>query len=776
MNSYGFGLKNLPTLVVTIFIGGLSACGGSSEESTETIPALDEDLNSPSVRDNPDASGSSNNIEHTKEAKTNQMVPEASRLDPRGFIPSGQWLTGGGIKTLNLDASKIITNDDGRDHDFPACENPIPAPGQASPDNIVIDGNTNDWTVASIVSIDKSGDSGEQKNLDLRSIYWSANTESYYIAIELDSDWSTNDSQLTYLNIFFNSFSLPTNESTIPIASFSYGFAVIEDSLYLLEDEMFTPLTKGNEANQFDFDFAISGNNIEIRLGRHHLSSLENQPFSVDIFTSDEFGQVDRAGPHIVGLIDDYACLVPTPAPDGALSSYKMLVMRRSPSVNQGIAELSYRAMVTALPYAVDLTKSQINDWDTNNVISTGQMSTAGLYIPAVGHFIIDQPNNFANESGLPINHFFVASHELLHSLNVSDYKLPSEWLREGHSNWFTLKIFEAYFGKGVFQKNLIFENNSFIREELQFPSSNHSIDDSNWNKRPHTPLFFYRKAAALFSLLLSAVNYDEFLEQLLTKALRETEFQDSDTFLSNFKALPSYQGEQASNIKASWFDNQENSGIFSVEQVNDTDSDGLFDFQEIQLGTDPSSPDSDLDGISDTFEWSVGLDPQIINTYHFLAADNLLSDWEINHSDKLVSSFQNLGNAITCGESSNISRFGVVKHEDKVFIAIELAKQPQESYIDQLQIVIFVNTPDHKPQVIVPFGSSYYLIKNEDNSLLRSNQLLAPFRHKTLEISLKSNWFNWDEAPPQGSKFRIVTYIGNQQCDYTENIQPQEL
>jgi hypothetical protein len=44
--------------------------------------------------------------------------------------------------------------------------------------------------------------------------------------------------------------------------------------------------------------------------------------------------------------------------------------------------------------------------------------------------------------------------------------------------------------------------------------------------------------------------------------------------------------------------------------QLSDSDSDGLFDIVEINLGTDPNSSDTDLDGIEDGEEIKVGTDP----------------------------------------------------------------------------------------------------------------------------------------------------------------------
>ena len=46
-----------------------------------------------------------------------------------------------------------------------------------------------------------------------------------------------------------------------------------------------------------------------------------------------------------------------------------------------------------------------------------------------------------------------------------------------------------------------------------------------------------------------------------------------------------------------------------SVEQTDDSDSDGLLDMDEFENGTDPHSVDSDSDGLPDLWEVEAGLD-----------------------------------------------------------------------------------------------------------------------------------------------------------------------
>ena len=125
----------------------INSCGESSNDPRETNPATDDTVNNPTNNQTPGA------VEDTGEAKTTQNIPVADEIDPRSFVPSGNWLTGTGVKEIDLSSGKIISNDDGRDHDFPACAHPIPAPGLLPAEGIVIDGSLSDWSAKSTQSM-----------------------------------------------------------------------------------------------------------------------------------------------------------------------------------------------------------------------------------------------------------------------------------------------------------------------------------------------------------------------------------------------------------------------------------------------------------------------------------------------------------------------------------------------------------------------------------------------------------------------------------------------
>ena len=55
--------------------------------------------------------------------------------------------------------------------------------------------------------------------------------------------------------------------------------------------------------------------------------------------------------------------------------------------------------------------------------------------------------------------------------------------------------------------------------------------------------------------------------------------------------------------------------GCGNCSDEEDTDSDGLVECEELELGTDPNAADSDEDGLTDAEEVALGTDPLTIDT-----------------------------------------------------------------------------------------------------------------------------------------------------------------
>ena len=67
---------------------------------------------------------------------------------------------------------------------------------------------------------------------------------------------------------------------------------------------------------------------------------------------------------------------------------------------------------------------------------------------------------------------------------------------------------------------------------------------------------------------------------------------------------------------------------VFSFDSGKDSDQDGLSDWYEVKIGTNPYNPDTDGDGLSDGWEVAHGTDPLDPDT----DGDGLSDGWEVDH------------------------------------------------------------------------------------------------------------------------------------------------
>jgi len=87
---------------------------------------------------------------------------------------------------------------------------------------------------------------------------------------------------------------------------------------------------------------------------------------------------------------------------------------------------------------------------------------------------------------------------------------------------------------------------------------------------------------------------------------------------------------DRLSSLLHGWLDAAAFVAPFTAAALDDDDLDGLPNFLEARLGTDPKRADSDGDGWTDMAEWLAGTDPQNAGSHpQSIIADGDFSDWQ---------------------------------------------------------------------------------------------------------------------------------------------------
>ena len=83
----------------------------------------------------------------------------------------------------------------------------------------------------------------------------------------------------------------------------------------------------------------------------------------------------------------------------------------------------------------------------------------------------------------------------------------------------------------------------------------------------------------------------------------------------------------------------EQNNKVEEIDKTKDTDNDGLFDYIELQIGTDINKKDTDEDGLSDYFEiMSMSYDPTYNKDYArvmLIISDGQVDDYDVNSEAK---------------------------------------------------------------------------------------------------------------------------------------------
>lgn len=696
-------------------------------------------------------------------------------IDPRTFTPSGTFVTGGGIPALDFTKSNILVPSDGWMREHAACKYPIRAPGKDAV-SVTVDGSVGEWPASSIVVVDRAGDGAMgASSRDLRSMRWAKDATYYYMAFETEANAVAD----TLIRLNFSKLRLPTDNTIDPNIYYVAGDRLLTtiafNALYVYDESTYVAQTPGTGVGQLDYALATSGKIVELKIPRSIIDPLmDGEPFAVTV-AAEFTGKSDKLGGHLVGLTDDYACLVPLPDPAGNLNTYKMVVMRRATGVSASDAEIVYRAMIAAMPEATLAAKDNYDLVDTTPLTVLVNMSSAGVCGPQIGTFMKHDLWDRFGKQHRPWMNFRVAAHEYLHNFNAQDYALPASWGVEGHSEWMTTKAHTSFYGKWAAQATFGSNVRSFRDEEAV--NGVQSISQDAWRDAPYTGLFYYHKAEAYWDILGTKVAYQDLLDNFYRTAQLSAPYADSDAMIAGIKDLSSYSLLAGDDIESGWFGGSYGS-VLPITLLDDTDGDGLFNYQEAIFGTNPANTDSDNDGLSDTFEWATGSNPLVSSPRNQLVFDQSLADWDRMASTKMSTAFTHNN---VC--SAQLKRFGLVQSQGWLFFAAELTAEVAST---EWAILIFDVYEPGKPavQMVVDSGTDYVSPQYIDGSQPGKFRPLDMGANrpggKAFELAYNLAWMGWSSVP-SGTyvKVRFLTMDKNTNayttCDSSGNAAIQD-
>jgi hypothetical protein len=717
------------------------------------------------------------------DAGTTYSLPtQFSSVDPRNYVPSGTFQQGRGKIDLSFSDSNILVPSDGWMREHAACATPIAAPGHAAV-NVTVDASLGEWPASSIIAIDRAGDGAAgSATRDVVAVRWAQSATYYHMAFEMAGNWPSD----SFIRIDISKLLIPADDTTTPNVGYAAAdrlwTLVQNNQLYVYDDNVsnYVAKTPGTGMGQVDYAIATSGKFVEIKLPRSLIDPLmDGQPFAVQMNT--EFGSDpirDYVGTHLVGLTDDYACLVPIPNETGVFDSHKMVVMRRAAGVSASDAENVYRSLIAAMPEATMNTKDDYDRVDTFSMSVITEMAAAGVCGPQIGIVMIHNINDRFGAVRQPYMNFYVAAHEYLHNFNAQDYALPASWGVEGHSDWMSSKTMTSYYGRWAGQTKFSKSARSFRQEEATHATVQ-PIDTNSWSDAPFSALFYYDKSSTYWDILSTKLEYGDLLDNFYRNAQTSSAFADSDAMIAGLKGLASYTLQPTDDIESGWFGGNYNDSILPLTLTDDTDNDGLMNYQETAFGTDSTKADSDNDGLSDSFEWAVGLNPLVSAPRNQLALDQMLGDWDRAAPGEMKTAVTNLG---VC--SAQLKRYGLVQSQGWLFFGAELTANVAAN--ERAYLVFDIYEPGETAiQMVVGSGNDFmrpaYIDGTEPNKYRPLDLGIAPFGGKSYEVAYNLAWLGWDKVPSGTDvNVRMLVYnvTGNswQHCDRADDIAISEL
>lgn len=713
------------------------------------------------------------------DAPLQQNFPTLQSIDPRGLLPSGSYQAGGGKLDPLAYSGRIVVPSDGRAQSHPACTRAITAPGKRDNASITVDGELAEWLPQDVIGIDRAGDGADKKGgLDVRELYFASHGSKSFIGVRLEDRWDeSNTSDVVFIS--FRELLISQTTAAVPDVAGTalLSFEVRGSKLYQNYQGQRTVVAQNGDAPG-DFGLVIKANVLELNFPNGvpvaMLTTGRDIVLDVSSQSVGNFPEVDSFGPHVMGLQDDYACLVPMPDAQGRLDHFKLMVMRRENDVDPGVAEVIYRAMVAAAPAVEFVTGDHLDAGDTVSITVVKDMGAAGLYLTLGGMYFEDGILNLFGEKTQPLKAFFVAAHEYSHGLNTGDYALPNLWMNEGHSDWIAHKALRSYYGNSVELFEVNYDATSFKREEDAAGGTPMILGDVTWGQAPYSGLFYYRKSSSYFEMLSDRANYADWRDNHLGLYVRAGILMaDTLDFLTRFLGLATYVGSGSDNLGAGWVSSGSYAqSVFPRTRLDDSDGDGLMDFWEDRIGTDKLMVDSDGDGYTDAMETLVQRDPKIAETVSALVPDHHLADWETLAPTTLRTDTTVMDNGVDCISLGNIKRYGVAFGSHWLLSAVEMESATNTD--ERLEIVVFVkNIQNEVRQLLVQGGKSWFAAYEPSGSRIRPGTMANAFRGASVEMAFNDSWLQWLPGEESTIQVRIGAYFNDILCEVTPYFSP---
>lgn len=666
-------------------------------------------------------------------------------IDPRQFTVSGVYMPGLGQLTRDPLSFKIAVPAQSNKKEHAPCPYPFKAPGQAAPSTITVDGKLSDWPKESVVIIDPSGD-GFPEDLDIREVYFARDDSNIFLGIQLQDSWLTTPSDSRSLEIYFEQKNSNQN-STIKLTV---------DGLLLCGNEYRLQTTTGPALTcnlgqpmpwslaAVDYQLAIEGSSLELRISRNYIENHGvGSTYSIRLETPEVFIQsdpprthstADTTGSHLVGVVNDYACMVPLPNKDAVFDRSMLLVFHRAQdTISAESAERQYRALIAAAQSVDFVQHDHIEGILTIPVVIGGNFQ---FYRNSQIYFAESDsqatPEALFNQAALSWLEFYTN-----HDYNFT----PSNngginWLLPSYRQWAQWQTIQSYFGITAAQLS-----------RAQTFANVRSLDLTEDGEIRYLPKYnLTEKGAAYLALVGRQVRLEDFANKILGKARETWDIRDKNEFIQLIKERTDYQIGEEFDLNSGWLEGDyPTSGTLAL-LLGDNDGDGLVGYQETDLKTSDTDPDSDDDGIGDGAESMLGLSPTSAQGLHALVPDNYLGDWDLLLPGKLAGDDDVL-RSTNCGESRLLRRFGAVVANGWVLLAAELYDLPDDD--DSITVIFRLTYDNHQAYVRSDWAGfpDGYFSSSTNNYLDLKLEPIIPFTQQTLEVAVRTDRLTWTDG-----------------------------